>query len=98
MRAVQNCRRLPTYANSSMATSLHHLHYRLGEELGRGAYGQVYRGLDTRTGEHVAVKQLSLDRIPTENLAGIVNEASINRRDGRWTSQGRRSTLVLPFV
>lgn len=41
---------------------------RLGEELGRGAYGQVYRGLDTRTGQHVAIKQLSLERIPADSL------------------------------
>jgi hypothetical protein len=41
---------------------------RLGEELGRGAFGQVYLGLDTRTGQHVAIKQLSLERIPTDSL------------------------------
>lgn len=41
---------------------------RLGEELGRGAYGQVFRGLDTRTGQHVAIKQLSLERIPADSL------------------------------
>ena len=42
--------------------------YRLGEELGRGAYGVVYRGMDMRTGTHVAIKQLSLDRIPQDSL------------------------------
>lgn len=41
---------------------------RLGEELGRGAFGQVYLGLDTRTGQHVAIKQLSLERIPGDSL------------------------------
>lgn len=34
--------------------------YRVGEELGRGASGRVYRGLDTKTGEQVAVKQVRL--------------------------------------
>lgn len=29
---------------------------------------QVYLGLDTRTGEHVAIKQLSLEKIPGESL------------------------------
>lgn len=51
--------------------------YRLGEELGRGAYGRVFRGLDTRTGEHVAIKQLSLDRISQSALAGIMTEVEL---------------------
>lgn len=41
---------------------------RLGEELGRGAYGHVFRGLDTRTGQHVAIKQIGLERIPAGGL------------------------------
>lgn len=32
--------------------------YELGEELGRGAFGQVYKGMDTRSGEAVAIKQM----------------------------------------
>ena len=28
----------------------------------------VYRGMDMRTGTHVAIKQLSLDRIPQDSL------------------------------
>ncbi|GAB4815162.1 hypothetical protein N2152v2_002208 [Parachlorella kessleri] len=51
--------------------------YRLGEELGRGAYGVVYRGMDMRTGTHVAIKQLSLDRIPQDSLQGIMNEVEL---------------------
>ncbi|PRW61538.1 MAP3K epsilon kinase 1-like isoform X2 [Chlorella sorokiniana] len=51
--------------------------YRLGEELGRGAFGQVYLGLDTRTGEHVAIKQLSLEKIPGESLQGIMGEVEL---------------------
>ena len=51
--------------------------YRLGEELGRGAYGRVYRGLDTRTGEQVAIKQISLDRIPSGTLASLVTEVEL---------------------
>lgn len=50
---------------------------RLGEELGRGAYGQVYRGMDTRTGQHVAIKQISLERIPADSLQSIMNEVEL---------------------
>ena len=32
--------------------------YALGEELGRGAFGQVFKGMDTRSGEAVAIKQM----------------------------------------
>ena len=28
----------------------------------------MFLGLDTRTGEHVAIKQLSLERLPGESL------------------------------
>ena len=51
--------------------------YRLGEELGRGAYGRVYRGLDARTGEQVAVKQISIDRIPDAALQSLVTEVEL---------------------
>ncbi|KDD75632.1 protein kinase, partial [Helicosporidium sp. ATCC 50920] len=51
--------------------------YRLGEELGRGAFGQVFRALDTRTGQHVAVKQLSLEGFKDGDLQGIENEVEL---------------------
>jgi len=51
--------------------------YRLGEELGRGAYGRVYRGLDAKNGEQVAIKQISLTRIPTGALASLVTEVEL---------------------
>ena len=51
--------------------------YRLGEELGRGAYGRVFRGLEARTGEQVAIKQLSLDRLPDGALSGIMTEVEL---------------------
>lgn len=51
--------------------------YRIGEELGRGAYGHVYLGLDTRTGEHVAIKALSLERLSADSLASIASEVEL---------------------
>ena len=49
----------------------------LGEELGRGAYGQVYKGLDTRTGDTVAIKQMSLSGISQENLQSVMGEIDL---------------------
>lgn len=66
-------RQRPTGLEPALTT----LGCRLGEELGRGAYGQVYRGMDTRTGQHVAIKQLSLERIPAESL-------QVRRWQGKW--------------
>jgi len=42
--------------------------YALGEEIGRGAVGVVYRGHDSRTGDPVAVKTLDAARIAGNHL------------------------------
>lgn len=40
----------------------------LGDEIGKGAYGRVYKGLDRENGDFVAIKQISLENIPQEDL------------------------------
>lgn len=40
----------------------------LGDEIGKGAYGRVYKGLDLENGDFVAIKQVSLGNIPQEDL------------------------------
>lgn len=44
----------------------------LGDEIGKGAYGRVYKGLDLENGDFVAIKQVSLENIPPEDLASIM--------------------------
>lgn len=44
----------------------------LGDCLGRGAFGSVYRGLNWTTGETVAVKQIQLGNIPKSELGEIM--------------------------
>lgn len=46
--------------------------YMLGDEIGKGAYGRVYKGLDLENGDFVAIKQVSLENIPPEDLASIM--------------------------
>jgi serine/threonine protein kinase len=38
--------------------------YMLGDKLGRGAFGDVFKGLDTETGKFVAVKQVGIKKLP----------------------------------
>lgn len=52
-------------------------HYQLTEELGRGAYGQVFKATDTRTGAPVAIKRLSLHGISPDTLATITTEIEL---------------------
>ena len=46
----------------------------LGDEIGKGAYGRVYKGLDLENGDFVAIKQVSLENIPQEDLNIIMVE------------------------
>jgi serine/threonine protein kinase len=44
----------------------------LGDEIGKGAYGRVYKGLDIENGDFVAIKQVSLENIFSDHLASIM--------------------------
>ncbi|KAG2444433.1 hypothetical protein HXX76_001186 [Chlamydomonas incerta] len=49
----------------------------IGEELGRGAYGQVYKGIDYQTGDTVAIKQISLTGIASDSLQSVMGEIDL---------------------
>ncbi len=51
--------------------------YTICEELGRGAFGQVFKGIDTKTGQLVAIKQLCLTGASQEVLSGIMSEIEL---------------------
>ncbi|MCO5580001.1 hypothetical protein L7F22_033867 [Adiantum nelumboides] len=51
--------------------------YLLGDEIGKGAYGRVYKGLDLENGDFVAIKQVSLENIFPEDLASIMQEIDL---------------------
>ncbi|KAG8846902.1 hypothetical protein FRB96_001747 [Tulasnella sp. 330] len=51
--------------------------YQLGDSLGKGAFGQVYRALNWTTGETVAVKQIQLSNIPKTELGEIMSEIDL---------------------
>ncbi|KAG6891524.1 hypothetical protein C0992_005059 [Termitomyces sp. T32_za158] len=51
--------------------------YQLGDSLGKGAFGQVYRALNWATGETVAVKEIQLSNIPKTELGEIMSEIDL---------------------
>ncbi|KAF8194145.1 hypothetical protein BJ912DRAFT_1021429 [Pholiota molesta] len=51
--------------------------YQLGDCLGKGAFGQVYRALNWATGETVAVKEIQLSNIPKGELPEIMSEIDL---------------------
>ncbi|KZS90479.1 hypothetical protein SISNIDRAFT_475331 [Sistotremastrum niveocremeum HHB9708] len=51
--------------------------YQLGDSLGKGAFGQVYRALNFTTGEVVAVKQIQLTAIPKSEIGDIMSEIDL---------------------
>ncbi|KAK2465312.1 hypothetical protein APHAL10511_002666 [Amanita phalloides] len=51
--------------------------YQLGDCLGKGAFGQVYRALNWATGETVAVKEIQLTNIPKAELGEIMSEIDL---------------------
>jgi serine/threonine protein kinase len=44
----------------------------VGDEIGKGAYGRVYKGVDLQNGDFVAIKQVSLENILMEDLHSIM--------------------------
>ncbi|KAI8325399.1 Pkinase-domain-containing protein [Martensiomyces pterosporus] len=54
--------------------------YQLGDAIGKGAFGNVYRGLNLRTGEVVAIKQIRTDDFATsEELENARQEIDMLR-------------------
>ncbi|KAI6784087.1 septation protein H [Emericellopsis cladophorae] len=51
--------------------------YRLGECLGKGAFGSVYKAFNWGTGEAVAVKQIKLTDLPKSELRMIESEIDL---------------------
>ncbi|KAG8716348.1 hypothetical protein FRC09_015862 [Ceratobasidium sp. 395] len=51
--------------------------YQLGDSLGKGAFGQVYRALNWTTGEVVAVKQIQLSDVPKSELGELMSEINL---------------------
>ncbi|KAF7767933.1 hypothetical protein Agabi119p4_7176 [Agaricus bisporus var. burnettii] len=68
----------PSSSSNSKANGSKALNdYQLGDSLGKGAFGQVYRALNWATGETVAVKEIQLSNIPKAELGEIMSEIDL---------------------
>lgn len=57
----------------------------LGDSLGKGAFGSVYKALNLGTGEAVAIKQIKLGDLPKSELRMIeVLHTATSARLGKW--------------
>eukprot|EP00007_Cunea_sp_BSH-02190019_P004168 CAMPEP_0174230878 /NCGR_PEP_ID=MMETSP0417-20130205/1537_1 /TAXON_ID=242541 /ORGANISM="Mayorella sp, Strain BSH-02190019" /LENGTH=498 /DNA_ID=CAMNT_0015308647 /DNA_START=101 /DNA_END=1594 /DNA_ORIENTATION=- len=62
----------------SMRTSVRTVgNYKIGERLGKGAFGSVYKGLNVETGDFAAIKQLDLEDVPEEEKKNIFSELDL---------------------
>jgi len=53
-------------------------------EVGTGSFGVVYRAIDSRTNEHVAIKQIKIDRkegVPPTSIREISILKSLDHRN-----------------
>ena len=56
----------------------------LGNVLGKGAYGVVYKGLNLNNGEVVAIKQVSLENVQGVELDSVMVRKRWRRRRWWW--------------
>jgi serine/threonine protein kinase len=66
-----------SHATSNVKANLVAERYERGEELGKGAFGQVFKGTDVKTGEVVAIKEISLSGMSPDRLKDIMLEIDL---------------------
>ena len=68
-------KKLPPMARNQVGQFIKN--YKLGEVIGKGSNGTVYKSLNMDTGDVVAIKQVPLHNIPKEELAAMMGEIEL---------------------
>lgn len=55
-------------------------HYQLGNAIGRGQFGTVYRALNLNTGQMVAIKRIPVDGLKEEEIMQLMKEVELVKR------------------
>lgn len=55
-------------------------HYQLGNAIGRGQFGTVYRALNLNTGQMVAIKRIPVDGLKEEEITQLMREVELVKR------------------
>ncbi|XP_048592517.1 MAP3K epsilon protein kinase 1-like isoform X3 [Brassica napus] len=81
--------------------------YMLGDEIGKGAYARVYKGLDLKNGDFVAIKQVSLENVVQDDdlntimqeidLLKNLNHKNIVKYLGSWKTKTHLH-IILEYV
>ncbi|KAJ7648017.1 kinase-like domain-containing protein, partial [Roridomyces roridus] len=56
------------------------IHFRLGNRLGHGRRGPVYRALNLNTGQMMAVKRIQLEELQVEHAISLLREVDVVKR------------------
>ncbi|XP_056845054.1 MAP3K epsilon protein kinase 1 [Raphanus sativus] len=81
--------------------------YMFGDEIGKGAYARVYKGLDLKNGDFVAIKQVSLENVVQDDdlntimqeidLLKNLNHKNIVKYIGSWKTKTHLH-IILEYV
>lgn len=52
----------------------------IGDCIGKGAFGKVYKALNTNTAQIVAIKQISVNNISEDQISAIHREINLMKR------------------
>lgn len=56
------------------------MHYQIGNGIGRGQFGAVYRALNLNTGQMVAVKRIGLQDLSEDEISNLMKEVDVLKR------------------